>query len=494
MFNPFKLLLGSGGSSRSIEASGRGRRLKSLEATRQHINQQIEAAGETITARARWLVVNDGYAESGLNQWVNACVGEGITLSPPEEVRPHWKKWSKNCDADGIYSFAGLQSLIASETFIAGECFIRRRKRKTRDMPGIAPFKIQVLPSEMLDVSYTQLLSNGNRIRSGIEFNKIGERVAYHFFRNHPGDVAGFGDLRGLRVRVLARDIIHVMDPIFAGQRRGISRFKNAIMPLFFLRAYDDAELERKIVAALFGGVITEEQGPANLNPDSEDEEEFDDFGQLEPGGLLKLRPGEKFETVSPADVGGSYEAFQYRALLRASASLRVPYAYVTKDTTRGNFSNVRTDLLSFRKEAKKWGRNVIIDQVTRRVYDWFLQAIYFADLEQLENYPSDPDAYEPTAFPPRQEWIDPAKDIKAEIDAIDAGLKTRTESAAESGRDINEIDEKRAEELANERDKKLRYSTSQSPVSTSENKPPAQEQSKEPEESEEDEQEPKRD
>jgi hypothetical protein len=56
--------------------------------------------------------------------------------------------------------------------------------------------------------------------------------------------------------------------------------------------------------------------------------EATDDSGatvSLEPGTLQVLLPGEDVKFSSPADVGGGYEAFQYRTLLSVSASLGRP-------------------------------------------------------------------------------------------------------------------------------------------------------------------------
>jgi capsid protein len=58
--------------------------------------------------------------------------------------------------------------------------------------------------------------------------------------------------LAGETVRVPAADIIHVIDPVEAGQLRGVSRFAPAIFKLFTLDFYDDADLERKKVAEMF--------------------------------------------------------------------------------------------------------------------------------------------------------------------------------------------------------------------------------------------------
>ena len=67
------------------------------------------------------------------------------------------------------------------------------------------------------------MAGNGNAIRQGIEFDRIGRRVAYHFLRRHPGDSTDPG-LAGEMVRVPASEVIHVIDPVEGGQLRGVSK------------------------------------------------------------------------------------------------------------------------------------------------------------------------------------------------------------------------------------------------------------------------------
>jgi hypothetical protein len=58
------------------------------------------------------------------------------------------------------------------------------------------PLQLQMLSSEHLPLAKCETLPNGNEIIFGIELDRIGRRVAYHFHRTHPGDVRqrGVGD------------------------------------------------------------------------------------------------------------------------------------------------------------------------------------------------------------------------------------------------------------------------------------------------------------
>ena len=63
-------------------------------------------------------------------------------------------------------------------------------------------------------------------------------------------------------------------------------------------------------------------------------------------------------------------------------------------------------------------------------------------------------DKFNAATWQPRGfDWVDPKSDIEADIIAIDAGLKTRAEIAAERGKDLRDIFEQlsREKELADE-------------------------------------------
>lgn len=74
VLDAFRARLGSiiGG----FDAAQSHRRMRGFRATRAHVNTLIAASGETITARARWLVRNNGYAANAVDAFANHVVGE----------------------------------------------------------------------------------------------------------------------------------------------------------------------------------------------------------------------------------------------------------------------------------------------------------------------------------------------------------------------------------------------------------------------------------
>ena len=57
------------------------RRLKTFAASRAHINTLIQAAGADMTARARYLIRNNGYAANAVESWAGNAEGTGIKPS-----------------------------------------------------------------------------------------------------------------------------------------------------------------------------------------------------------------------------------------------------------------------------------------------------------------------------------------------------------------------------------------------------------------------------
>lgn len=461
---------------RAFDAGKSQRRLKSVPTSQASINSQIRRYGKTVLARSRYLAANNSYAAQSKKTFVSALVGCGIKPSPltsdpnlKKNLQQAWRDWTDEADADGLTDFYGLQSTIASEMFEAGECFVRLRPRRPEDGLSV-PLQLQLLPSEMLPLDKNEDLGNGRRIECGIETNAIGKRVAYHFLRQHPNNdlnpIVNSGDQYSI---VPAEQVLHLFDSTgSAGQLRGLPHTLSAIVKLAILDCYDDAELERKRTAALFGAFVerpliddgSHPLGAAGTLTGKESTESGDtsslSFG-LEPGATVELQPGEKISFSEPADVGGSYEMFQYRTLLAVAAGFGVPYAAMTGDLRQTSYGSIRAGLVEFRRRVEAMQHSVMVFQFCRPIWQrWIADAVLAgavgiapalfqqrkAELQRVK------------WMPPKWEWIDPLKDLQAEKLAVDNGFKARSDVQEANGYDPDETDQrisddqKRAEKL----------------------------------------------
>ena len=451
-----------------FEAGEASRRLRHFQPSRAHLNTLIAAAGADITARARWLVRNNGYAANAIESWAGNVVGDGIKPSSliadaglKVQVQRLWLDWTDESDAEGFTDFYGQQRRAAREVFIAGEVFLRFRPRRPEDGLTV-PLQLQMIPAEMLPLTRTEQVPGGNTVRQGIEFDRIGRRVAYHFLKRHPGDLTDPG-FAGETVRVPASEVIHVIDPVDAGQLRGISRFAPGIVKLFLLDQYDDAELDRKKVAAMHALFITT-PAPAEPFDVAESDQDGERTMDLQPGQIVMLEPGEEVQTSAPADVGQTYEPFQYRTLLQVSAALGVPYAYLSNDMLKANYSNSRLALLEFRRRVEAYQHAVMVWQLCRRVWTRWIDTAAVSGALDLPDYENRRREHVACAWlPPKWDWVDPLKDARAEIEQIEAGLKSRTQALAERGYDADQVDTEIAADRA--REQKLGLSFSSAPA-----------------------------
>lgn len=427
-----------------LEGAMAARRLRSWRPALENINTMISQGGLELLSRAREMVVNNGYVANAAEAYASSMVGDGIKPSPlieDEAIRKllnkFWLQWTWQSDADGITDLYGQQAMIGRELFVAGECFARIRKRYTSD-GLISPVQIQLLQSEMLPYE-TRDLPNGNRLRHGIEFDKIGRRVNYHFYKNHPGDITDRSSIE--RSIVPADEICHIYKPLDAGQVRGLSEIAPAMVKLYILDQYDDAELDRKKTSAMFAGFVTSDPG----------DDVFDDADNgllpLEPGLLQLLNPGQDIKFSEPADVGSNYEAFQRRVLLAASAAMRIPYHMVTNDVSGANYSSLRASLVDYRRRIGQLQYATIIHQFMRPVWGAFIEGLWLSG--RLDVLASEVDAIKAANFiPPKWDWVDPLKDISAAILEMKHGITSRRKVVESKGSDIEEIDNEVAQDL----------------------------------------------
>jgi len=362
-------------ASGGYEGAMMQRRLKAFIPSRQSINSLLSHAGDNLVARSHYVVRNNPYARNAKRSFKANLVGMGIKPYSQvqdrelrQDIHTLWTRWLNEADADGITSFYGLQTMIAAALWESGECFVRIRPRRISDGLSV-PMQLQLVESEQLPVSKNELARKGNEIRSGIEFDRIGQRVAYHFLRQHPGDNLIRQQPREF-TRVPADEVLHIYEAQRPGQIRGEPQTAASLVRMFLLDQYDDAELDRKKVAALFAAFIT---SPAPDMPALPGQEATAEDGVviagLEPGIIQRLDAGEDIRFSEPSEVGGSYEPFEYRNLLAIAAGMGVPYQNVSSDFSRANYSSLRAALLEFRAWMQQLQHCTLIFQFCRPVW-----------------------------------------------------------------------------------------------------------------------------
>jgi lambda family phage portal protein len=446
-----------------LEAGSVRRRLGYWRPASVHINTLMRNAGPTVIARARWLVRNNGYAKAALRSWSAATVGPGIKPSSlvqdttlRDAIQVAWAIWTDEADAEDVTDFYGLTRRVAREAFLAGECFVRFRPRYPTDGLSV-PLQLQIIPSEQLTMWRMETVPGGEfnaggQIRMGIEFdrNLRDKRLAYWFYRANPTDMTvSFMDALATQqlVRVPAEEVIHVFDPVEAGQLRGLTGYAAAIVKLFQMDVYDDSEIERQKQQARYATFIEtsqelsmammDEGSPLEPRPD-------DDPAVWGPGATVHLYPGEQVKFSEPGGAGNGYEPFQFRTLLQICSALGIPYAELSADLSKATYASSRAGLLAYRSEVEAFQHAVLAYQFLRRVWvRWMDAAVLAGAIPGLSaaEYNAQPALYRAMqAITPRTPWVDPLKDRQAMKLAVDSQVMAPQDAIEAEGLDIETV------------------------------------------------------
>ncbi|WP_240127017.1 phage portal protein [Thermomonas alba] len=439
------------GTSPTYDGVGGGRRAVAWQVGNPGAVAALASTQGELRAKSRDLARRNAWAAAGIEAFVANAIGTGIKpqsmvteAAVREAIHALWWDWVEEADAAGLTDFYGLQALACRAMLEGGEALVRLRWRRPEDGLPVG-LQLQVLEPEHLPTTLHRDLPSGNVIRAGIEFDRLGRRVAYHLTRSHPGDgslapMSGTGGME--TVRVPADEVVHLFRPLRPGQIRGEPWLARALVKLHELDQYDDAELVRKKTAAMFAGFITRLAPEDTLMGEGLPDAQGVALAGLEPGTLQILEPGEDIKFSQPADVGSSYGEFMRQQFRAVAAAMGITYEMLTGDLTQVNYSSIRAGLLEFRRRCEAIQHGVIVHQLCRPVWRaWMEQAVLEGALSLPGFARRRREFLAAKWIPQGWQWVDPLKEFNALKLAIRAGLMSRSEAISAYGYDAEDID-----------------------------------------------------
>lgn len=415
-------------STRRFDGAAGGRRWDANPSF-SRVGSETLAASAPIRSRARYFAANNAWAANGVSALVAGLTGTGIVPSsahPDAAVRDQIGRrvatWSKVADAEGRTDLYGLQAAAVRGLVIDGESFIHMETRPE----GL---RLRLLPPEMIDEADTRDLPNGGYVVAGIEFDAAGRRVAYHVLKSRPTDTFAYASGS---IRVGAEDMIHLCAPLGAGQVRGVSWLAPVLLRLAELDATEDALAVGVKIAALHAGFLVDQNGTGE--PFEGDPSDI----SLEPGTVRRLPQGYdiKFSTPQQAQQTADFVAHSVRAI---AAGLGVPAHLVSGDLRDANYGSLRAGMIAFRQRLEQVQFGTIIPQMADPIFARAVATLAFIGDLDAGAFGSDHLAAE--HYPPAVPWLDPAKDMAAVREALDAGLMSRRQAVAERGYNIEALD-----------------------------------------------------
>lgn len=449
--------------ARVHEAASSGRRLGGWDAPAVSPNQAAIADIDILRRRSRAAIRNNPWINRGVAADVANEIGTGITprsRAPDpdmrEALRELWNDWAPVADAAGVMDVYGVQYQAARARREAGEVFLRLRQRRPSDGLPV-PMQVQVVEADLCPAGYHTTAPSGNEIQSGIELDAIGRRVAYWMYRKHPDDGGNLADM----VRVPADQVIHHFIPLRPGQLRGEPVTTQALVRAYQFDQYDDAELERKKTRADYTGVIKKPdygEGDFKYDPFTGEQLSEDEGGapvmDTQPGTFPSLLPGEDVTLFNGDDTGTGYKDFTRQQLLGIAAGLGIPYEVLSGDYSAINDRLWRAIVNQYRRDLEQATNLFTIQQVCRGIWVAFVDKAILAGEIDAPDYERRRREYIRAEFK-TQAWpyIHPLQDAQAMQLIKKEGFNSRQALVAERGRDVEEVDQQRAEDQQREQD-----------------------------------------
>ena len=406
-----------------------------------------------LSYRTESLLKNDPNTEKGLRVIENNVVGNGIT--PQAVSRSNNSELvrrveaaiiayfdSKECDASQVTNFYGMQNLALREMVKNGNCFIRRRPRSFSQGLTV-PMQYQVLSYDYLATDMLDTTNGNNRIINGIEYNRLFQPVAYHFYKENPRDYSQYWTARGREiVRVRASSVYHLYRRDQVDQRIGISWFTPVLPTLRMLANYRNNVLtKQQIQSSITAFITTDEDGDVNKLLGKR---KSDGKTQIKRGQLNRLRPGEDVKFPDMPDISGDTEFYKQFRFDIANA-LGISYEELSGDYSNVNFSSGRMGWIAMSRNIQSIQQNIFGAQFLKGVGEDFLNNLVLqGDINAAERA----DVYIKWVYP-RRVMLDPVKETNAILSQISGKIKSRKQAIEEMGYDYFSV----MEEIAFDRD-----------------------------------------
>lgn len=420
--------------------------------TKQNLSADAEIyqALPKLRARSRDLAINNDYGRRFMHLLQANVVGhKGIQLqsrikttrgdlntTANKEIEQAWKQWGKKgvCTADGGLSWVDTQKLIIASTAREGELLIRL-------LPGWNGnkyrFAIQMIEADHLDETLNKDLTNGHKIRMGVEKNQWGRPLAYWVLKSHPYDhFYGQGYHHGKHERVPASEIIHPFITDRIGQTRGVPWMATPARRAWMLDGYEEAELVAARTAASKMGFFKSPDGDDYTADEYEDDPDSDDppIMDAEAGSFANIGPFE-FEKWDPDHPVAAFESFIAGVLRGVASGLNVSYVSLANDLRGVSYSSIRQGELADRDHWRLLQIWMIENAIERIFTEWMkMQTLSGAiKLPSMDMNIINRPLWKPRGW----EWVDPLKEITANEKAVKNFIKTLQDVVADYGGDI---------------------------------------------------------
>lgn len=414
-------------------------------------NWELRQSLRPLRARAREAARNDPHLSRYLELIRSNVVGvNGITLQSRamkldgtldlkvnQLVEEAWWLWGhrETCTVSGKLDWKGVQDLVATQIECDGEALVQMI---AADNPF--GFALKVINVDYLDEYYNDTTSNGNRIIMSVEYDANDRPVAY-WLTTPASDIMFTVRRERHRTRIPAEQMIHIFEPHDdEAQGRGVTAFKAVLLTARNFHAYKAGVIQSARFASnllgFFKNTVADDSLPYTGADDKEGVPRFPEI-DISPMAMNELPPGYEFDQLDPKQPTQNHSEFAKTILMEMAAGLGIPYFLLANDWEATNFSSSRGGLDAARDMWRKKAE-FIANTLCRRVFhEWARSAMLNGQLTLTARQFNE--IQNPKWASRGFKYIDPTKDINADVTALENKLTTWTDILAEQGKDFTE-------------------------------------------------------
>lgn len=355
------------------------------------------------------------------------------------QIEQAWIAWGEKgvCSLDGRHSWAGVKRLAVRSVPRDGNFLVRKvRGPAARNEFN---FALQIWEVDHLDLRRFETLRNGNDIKFGIETDADQRVAAYWLMAKHPGEY--FGDSSSsTSTRFAADEIYHVSLFERAEQSIGVPWVSSAITRLRQLGMFEEAAVVAARIGASKQGFFKKTPGPNGEMGSWTGETTADGRGVMDaqPGTFEELPAGWDLADWSPDYPNTTTGDFRKAMLRGVCTGLGTTYTTLGNDLEAVNLSSARVGLF---EEREGWKALQVFfkDDFYRPVFKDFLEA---AIMSGAVNLPLGKFAKfnRPLFKARRWPYMDPAKEIAAQSNAVALRITSRRQIIEENGGDVDDV------------------------------------------------------
>jgi lambda family phage portal protein len=403
----------------------------------------------------------DGFVFQCRVRKLDGSLDEGLN----DRVKMAHDEWANDSvTVDGEMSLLDLMHQAIYSLPVDGEV-LWEIVRNPRYPDGIAINPIEAdLLDETLNTVYPQ---TGNQIIMGVEVDAATRRrVAYHFLSDHPGDSSWLGtNSRNRYRRVSADNVIHIFERQRPGQTRGEPWTVTTVNSIKMLDGYREAEtVGRRLRSAIMGFFVQRESTSGGISEmaDRDDEEDQIYEMDIEPGTIKSAPKGYEFDKFDPGGSQTDYADFEMQIKKDISMGLGISTLSHGMETASISYSTARTVVIEDRDSYR-----VIQSFIKRRgLKPLFIHWLGSHILREESVIPPSRrlEIIRKSIYRPRGwDWVDPAKDVKSNSDALATMQTSHARIAASRGIDRDDLFDEIEEDMkaAKKRGLTLNYTQS---------------------------------